>query len=553
MVSLVKRRVRRQHYWYLVESGRVNGKPRIVWQKYLGTPARVKEMLERAGTGGPIEVDVALFGSAPLLRIASELRLAEAVDMIVPKRDQGYSVGEHILIAAINRCLAPCSKRRIRPWFEETILPRVLGNKEGLSSQDYWNHMDRIGDGEIEAIQFDVSARLAKRFGVSVDFLYFDPTNFSTYIQEHEENEIPEFGKAKDHRSDLRLIGLALLASRDHGIPLLHRTYPGNLHDSPLFQEEIPKVRRWIEKLGKKPGDVNLVFDKGNNSEDALDLIESLDMHYVGSLKPSLHENLIRLPLKRFRPCYGEGEQRTLAYRTRQRAHGRDVTVVMTYNTLLAKQLHAKMGNILDAMEERILAFSEALERSQEKTRSGRKRSLGKLREQVRELLGRSEPLFRWSADRQGRGPLRLVWSRDDEAIKRRARGFGRTLIFTDRHDWGDEAIVRAYRSKAVIEDNFRRLKDTSYLSDTPQFHWTDSKIKTHQLICHLALQLLGILQRQLRRTGHNLTIDELAEELQRWYQVVLLYPGGRVERRLRPMSPVQEALHRELQLGSYH
>jgi transposase len=114
------------------------------------------------------------------------------------------------------------------------------------------------------------------------------------------------------------------------------------------------------------------------------------------------------------------------------------------------------------------------------------------------------------------------VWSRDDEAIKRRARAFGRTIIFTDRHNWGDEAIVRAYRSKAVIEDNLRRLKDTSYLSDTPQFHWTDSKIKTHQLICHLALQMMGLLQRQLRRTGHDLTIDELAEELQRWYQVVL-------------------------------
>ncbi|EQD31384.1 transposase, partial [mine drainage metagenome] len=139
-----------------------------------------------------------------------------------------------------------------------------------------------------------------------------------------------------------------------------------------------------------------------------------------------------------------------------------------------------------------------------------------------------------------------------EAAIRRRSQGFGRTLIYTDRHDWSDEEIVRAYRSKAVIEEEFRRLKDTSYLSDTPQYHWTDSKIKGHQLICFLALQLMAILQRQLHRTGHTITIDELGHGLQRWFQVVLLNPGGKVERRLRPMSPVQETLHKELHLEVY-
>ncbi|MGB6443474.1 MAG: hypothetical protein WBF81_09305 [Thermoplasmata archaeon] len=135
MVSLTKKKVRRQSYWYLQECQRVRGRPRITWQKYLGTPDHLRALLERAETGGgPLEVDVADFGPAALLAIARELRLVEIVDSLVPKRDQGYSVGEHLLIAAIHRCLAPCSKLRIRPWFDETILPRLLGKKEGLSS-----------------------------------------------------------------------------------------------------------------------------------------------------------------------------------------------------------------------------------------------------------------------------------------------------------------------------------------------------------------------------------------------------------------------------------
>ena len=79
--------------------------------------------------------------------------------------------------------------------------------------------------------------------------LFYNPTNFSTHIKAHDDrgNEVPERGNAKDLRTDLRFIGLALLASRDHGVPLLHRTYPGNQSDYPLFRQEVPRIRRWLE------------------------------------------------------------------------------------------------------------------------------------------------------------------------------------------------------------------------------------------------------------------------------------------------------------------
>lgn len=555
MVSLVRRQVRRQRYWYLVESGRVKGRPRIVWQKYLGTPDHLRELLERAESGGgPIEVDVTDFGPAAPLAIARELQLVETIDALVPKRDQGYSVGEHFLIAALNRCLAPCSKLQIRTWFDETILPRLLGKKDGLTSQDYWNHFDRLDERLIEAIQFAISRRAVERFGLALDFLYYDPTNFSTHIQNHDDrgNEIPERGNAKDHRTDLRLIGVALLASRDHGVPLLHRTFPGNQSEYPLFREEVPRIRRWVEALGKRPEDLTLVFDKGNNSAPGLDLVEEARFHYVGSLRPSLNRDLMTLPLSKFRPCYGEGDEATSTYREQRTAYRRKVTVVMTYNRQLEQHLRATLEDILVTAEERVRAWATALAEDQAHGRSKGRRTLTTCRNRMRKLLGHAEPLFRWSVRRTGRGPFEVHWARDETAIRRRSLGFGRTLIYTDRHDWSDEEIVRAYRSKAIIEEEFRRLKDTSYLSDTPQYHWTDSKIRCHQLICFLALQLMAILQRQLHRTGHAITIDELAHGLQRWFQVIQLYPQGRVERRLRPMSSVQETLHKELHLEIY-
>ena len=556
VVSLTKKKVRRQSYWYLQECQRVRGKPRITWQKYLGTPDHLRELLERTERGGgPLEVDIADFGVAAPLAIARELRLVETIDALVPKRDQGYSVGEHLLIATLNRCLAPCSKLQIRPWFDETILPRLLGKKEGLSSQDYWNHLDRLDDDLLEAIQFALSRRAVERFGLALDFLYYDPTNFSTHIQAHDDrgNLIPERGNAKDLRTDLRLIGLALLASRDHGVPLLHRTYPGNQSDYPLFREEVPRIRRWVEALGKRPQDITLVFGKGNNSKTGLELLETLGFHYVGSLRPSLNPDLLTLPLAKFRPCYGEGETATLTYREQRKSYGREVTVVVTYNRQLEAHLRATLEDMLVTAEERVLAWLGTVNASRRgKNTYHGGRPLSRARAKVRKLLRKMAKYYRWKVERPEHGDLHVTLLRREKEVEKRARGFGRTLIYTDRHEWSDEEIVRAYRSKAAIEEEFRRLKDTSYLSDTPQYHWTDSKIKGHQLICFLALQMMTLLQRQLHRTGRAVTIDELARALQRWFQVVHLYPGGKVERRLRPMSPVQEALYKELHLEIY-
>lgn len=44
MTALIKKRKNGHDYYYAVKSGRVDGKPRIIWQKYLGT---VDEVIER--------------------------------------------------------------------------------------------------------------------------------------------------------------------------------------------------------------------------------------------------------------------------------------------------------------------------------------------------------------------------------------------------------------------------------------------------------------------------------------------------------------------------
>ena len=53
MASIVGKRRGKQTYYYLVESARVQGKPRIVSQRYLGSAEEVLAKLSETGAGRP--------------------------------------------------------------------------------------------------------------------------------------------------------------------------------------------------------------------------------------------------------------------------------------------------------------------------------------------------------------------------------------------------------------------------------------------------------------------------------------------------------------------
>lgn len=52
-----------------------------------------------------------------LLDIAGKLKIVEIIDEVVKKRKQGLSVGEYMLLVAINRAGDPRSKQQFWNWY----------------------------------------------------------------------------------------------------------------------------------------------------------------------------------------------------------------------------------------------------------------------------------------------------------------------------------------------------------------------------------------------------------------------------------------------------
>src|SRR5207344_664986 len=128
MASIVGKRQGNTTYYYLVESARVNGKPRIVSQQYLGSAAEVAAKLAGTGAGEPVRTQHKTFGDlAAVWAMIERLDVAGVIDAVVPRRgDADASVGTYIALACANRIVDPCSKLAFADWWATTAGPRFV-------------------------------------------------------------------------------------------------------------------------------------------------------------------------------------------------------------------------------------------------------------------------------------------------------------------------------------------------------------------------------------------------------------------------------------------
>jgi transposase len=569
MASITKKMVRGHPYYYVRECKRVGGKPKIVWQKYLGRLEDVVAAVDARRHGRPIpqtecESVVTEFGAAAALYdLSGRLDLAGIIDRHVPKRGSGASVGTYLVAATLNRCLAPCSKARLGEWFEATVLRRLLDiEPRQLTSQRFWNHMDRVSPEAIAAIEEELACRVVAEFDLDLSRVLFDATNYFTFIDTfNEKSTLAQRGHSKQERASLRLVGLALLVSADGHVPLLHHTYPGNATDAPTFAGLTGALVARLKHLCDDVAHITIVFDKGNNSEENLAALDAAPLHFVGSLVPTHHPDLLAVPADQFTSLAAAGLGGVRAFRVTKKVFGVERTVVVTYNENL---FVAQSKTLLREIAKRQRGLGEIAARlgrwRRGEVRGGQPPALDTTRKAVDKLLkGRHmKHLFEIELSFSHHVPDLRYSFRQDVWERLQRTLLGKTLLFTDNHHWSDAEIVRAYRAQHHIEDGFRAMKDPHHIALRPQYHWTDQKVKVHVFTCVLALMLLSLLRRDLAHKGIDLSIQRMLELLSSIREVITVFgPVGpnaepTIRTSLTRMSVNQHSLFHALDLARY-
>ncbi len=177
-------------------------------------------------------------------------------------------MGTYLALAIANSVVAPCSKLAFADWWATTAGPRFTNVGWAVCGhRNFWDAMDTLDAVTLAAVERVIAARMVSEFGLDLSALALDMTNFATFIDSgNRRAPIAQRGHAKQKRTDLRLVGLGLVVTRDGGIPVLSHAYAGNRPDVTQFTAIIDEL---VARYGAvaDPAGLSVVFDAGQNSE----------------------------------------------------------------------------------------------------------------------------------------------------------------------------------------------------------------------------------------------------------------------------------------------
>jgi hypothetical protein len=128
-----------------------------------------------------------------------------------------------------------------------------------------------------------------------------------------------------------------------------------------------------------------VVFDKGNNSKEGFESFTATPFHFVGSLVPSQHPDLLAIPHRKFRTLTSERLEGVEVYRTQKKVFGTIPCAGHLQPHLLEGQ---RQGLLVNLRKARPFARTATLlqRRREGKIKRGKALALEAVKRQVRSL-----------------------------------------------------------------------------------------------------------------------------------------------------------------------
>jgi len=568
MASLVAKKKGNQLYYYVVESARVDGQPRIVHQAYLGTAEKVAALVKDRTAPVPVSAASRDFGLPGALWLAArQTGLFALLESLWPAPRSGPSPAHYVLLAAIHRICEPGPKTEVAAWYRSTILDSAWGfPSERFRSQDFWDAFEQIlperldplscGEDPLDQAQLRLLGLWKEKQLVSRRLLSYDTTNFYTYIASNNtRNEVAQRGHNKQGRHNLRQVGLSYVLDGEHGLSLCHHVYRGNIADGEELSTSLARMLGMLDRTQIARDTVTLVFDKGGAALANTVQLEEAGVGWISALPwnqapPAFRERVVeQLPLcSSALPGVHAAAEKLLV-------HGKEYLCVLKYSASFAsEQLHSLTTSLSKTLQT-LRRFSMELNKPQARWKEDQIRS--KIQ---RWLSGQYlEELIRYQIESQ-QGHWRLQFDFDTAAWQRLLdHRLGRTVLLTNRMDWTAEQVALGYSAQQNIEKVFRGLKDGDWLGWGPMYHWTDRKIRIHAFYCMLGISLLQYIHKQAQAAWDGISMEQLLEELRQIQQFVLLYPPqgekgpNRVATVVSKQTLAQQALAKTLGLDQLH
>lgn len=449
-----------------VESVRVDGKVVQRFIRYVGREADGKTILSCSMSEAEID-SVKLSGPLMVLHsIATEVGLPELLG----------EYASEILAMTYAHCLDYKSLNHMRTWFERSDLNHIL-SLEDLTEKRLVNALDSIERFDQIQFQQNVFEVMKKNLKIVPKGVVYDVTN--TYFH-GKKCPIAKFGHDKEKRKGYPLIQIGLAVTRERGIPIFHKTFPGNIHDARTFTDVSTELKRFAINDGIA------VMDRGTSSAENIDFLREnqwkviCGLKMTGPIKAAIKDKLNDLVRVGNRVHVNQSKFycREIKF-THGSSRGR---LIVCYNRKRAQIQEESRFDEIEAAQARLAANKS-------------------IKPEVRKYFGTDGRLLN----------ARLVEV---------AKSDGLSLIFTNTKLCMDE-VVKGYFDKDVVEKAFQSLKGVVNLR--PVRHWLYNRVEAHVFICYMACLLLSILKDKV--SDLEISATKCLHDLDGLYRIYLRDP----------------------------
>lgn len=491
-MSFIRRRKRNgKIYLEEVENKRIAGKVVQRHIRYVGKEADGKTVLSSSISDMDIE-QVKVCGPLMVLHhLAKEIRLDECLGPF----------WKELLSMVYAHCMDYRSINDMGRWYERTDLNMIL-SLEGVTEARLLHALDDLQSQDPVALHRSIFKQVAQRYPLKGTGIVYDVTN--TYLY-GKQCPLGKLGKDKEGVKGRPLIQIGLGVTKDEGIPLFHKVFDGNVHDSRTFQDAVSAFVQYDIDRGL------IVFDRGITSwQNQMD-IKDLQWKVLCGLP--LHDPLKTL----LRNIKVRESFRT--YRNRVRSNKTTFYVIS-----IPYHLNGVSGKLA-------FCYNERLERD---VRESRYDEIAFAQEQLKHGKRIKDGMEKFFGS-----DGRLLANRLAEAEE----CDGYSCIFTTAK-LSTEEMIRLYFNKDLVEKAFQSLKGVIKLQ--PIRHWLYNRVVAHVFICYLSYLLLSLMRLRLQSL-HITPVDALIE-LQSLYKVYVRdrRKGFRLER-LVALSKKQEKILRAI------
>jgi transposase len=341
-----------------------------------------------------------------------------------------------------------------------------------LSVDGVYRMMDSIDDDVISKVQKLAYESTKGLLGGEISVLFYDCTTL--YFESFTEDDLKKNGYSKDLKFNQPQIVLGLLATNE-GLPVGYEVFQGNQYEGHTLETIIPKLK---DKYNLK----RIIFaaDSAMLSKKNLAYLEESDLEYIVAAR-------LKSLNKKWCDVITDSKEslRSFDYEDNRR-------LIVTYSDKLARKNKYDRDVAIDKLGKKLESSKEP---SSLISNYGYKKFL-KI---------------------QGDACVEL----DEQKYEQASRFDGLHGVITNVKDLSDKEVIEHYSGLWQIEECFRVSKHD--LRIRPIFHWTPRKIKSHIMICFIALTCVKHLGYKVKLRFESMSAKRMANALNH-IQLSILY-----------------------------